>query len=144
MPLPRPSFSLTLLLILSTLAQPLMAQDPASAPAPETPKPNYVYYAEFIRVVDANTVAVNIDLGFGVWLHNQNLDLQGLPDPAPMETETPAQKTARLAMATRLRELLTDRNEIILRSSKDKSTTPPRYLTTLWADGENVNEAALK
>ncbi|HEY1080929.1 MAG TPA: hypothetical protein VGE29_01645 [Prosthecobacter sp.] len=115
-----------------------------SAAKAEAPAPNYTFYAEFVRVVDANTVAVNIDLGFGVWTHNQNLDLQGLPEPAPLATETAEQKASRLKMAARLRDLFANRSELILRTTKDKSTTPPRYLATFWADGENLNEALLK
>lgn len=116
----------------------------SASPAAEAPAPNYTYYFELVRVVDANTVAVNIDLGFGVWLHNQNLDLQGLPEPAPMATETAEQKASRLKQTARLRDLLEGRTQLTLRSAKDKSTTPPRYLTTLWADGVNINEAVLK
>lgn len=112
--------------------------------AAEAPAPNYTYYFELVRVVDANTVAVNIDLGFGVWLHNQNLDLQGLPEPAPLATETAEQKASRLKQTARLRDLLDGRTQLTLRSAKDKSTNPPRYLTTLWADGVNINAAVLK
>ena len=112
--------------------------------AEEVPGPNYTYYFELVRVVDANTVAVNVDLGFGVWLHNQNLDLLGLPEPAPLATETAEQKAARLMQTARLRDLLDGRTQLTLRSGKDKTTTPPRYVVTLWADGVNVNEALLK
>ena len=112
--------------------------------AAEVPGPNYTYYFELVRVVDANTVAVNVDLGFGVWLHNQNLDLLGLPEPAPLATESAEQKAARLMQTARLRDLLDGRTQLTLRSGKDKTTTPPRYVVTLWADGVNVNEALLK
>lgn len=139
---PRPAL-FRLLLLTAALSQPLAAQD-ATAPPTDAPRPNYTYNVEFLRVVDANTVALDIDLGFGIWLRNQNLDLQGLPEPVPMATETPAQKTARLAQASRLRDLLTNRTELILTTTNDKSTTPPRYLATLWADGVNVNEAVLQ
>lgn len=120
------------------------AGTPSAQAKAEAPAPNYTFYAEFVRVVDANTVAVNIDLGFGVWTHNQNLDLQGLPEPAPLATETAEQKASRLKLTARLRDLFANRSELILRTTKDKSTTPPRYLATFWADSENLNEALLK
>lgn len=147
----------TLLLLPLLASLPLAAQEAKNAKAPaaatasdkpaaqgEAPAPNYTFYAEFVRVVDANTVAVNIDLGFGVWTHNQNLDLQGLPEPAPLAAETAEQKASRLKMTARLRDVFANRSELILRTTKDKSTTPPRYLATFWADGENLNEALLK
>ena len=131
-------------LLLAAAAAAFTVTTPLTAQETDAPRPNYTYYAEFLRVVDANTVALDIDLGFGIWLRNQNLDLQGLPEPAPMATETPEQKTARLAQASRLRDLLSNRTELILTTTRDKTTTPPRYLATLRADGVNVNEAVLK
>lgn len=122
----------------------LMAFAAPAAVVADTPAPNYTYYAELVRVVDANTVALNIDLGFGVWLHNQNVDLKGLPEPVPMDKETPVQKTERLAQTSRLRDVLKDRKDLTLQSFRDKTATPPRYLGVLWADDVNLNDALLK
>lgn len=110
----------------------------------DTPEPNYIYYAELVRVVDANTVALNIDLGFGVWLHNQNVDLKGLPEPVPMDKETPEQKTERLAQTSRLRGVLKDRKDLTVQTFRDKASASPIYLGILWADELNLNEALLK
>ncbi|MEN3942999.1 hypothetical protein WJU23_17000 [Prosthecobacter sp. SYSU 5D2] len=155
--IPRPALHRLRVLLLSAAAaitaliQPVAAQNAAPAPAPApaaeaaaAPRPNYTYYAEFLRVVDANTVALDIDLGFGIWLRNQSLDLQGIPEPAPLATETAEQKASRLKQSTRLRDLLTGRTELILTTTRDKTTSPPRYLATLRADGVNVNEAVAK
>ena len=41
----------------------------------------YKYKAKIIRVVDGDTVDVDIDLGFGVWLNNQRIRLYGIDTP---------------------------------------------------------------
>lgn len=38
----------------------------------------YDYNATVQRVIDGDTVVVNIDLGFGTWLHAQNMRLLGI------------------------------------------------------------------
>jgi len=108
--------------------------------AEEAPQPNYVFRAELVRVIDGGTVALNIDLGFGVWTHNQSLGLLGVEEPAATE----AGKEQGLKRATKLRELLKGRAEIIVQTVKDKKAKPARYLAVIWADGTNVNEEIKK
>ena len=38
----------------------------------------YEYKATIVRVVDGDTVDVDIDLGFDTWLHNQRIRLYGI------------------------------------------------------------------
>jgi micrococcal nuclease len=103
----------------------------------EAPQPAYIYRAEVNQIVAGDTVAMNIDLGFGVWVHNQTLFLQDVTAPDLLGD----QKEAALKMKTRLSELLKDRSEIIIQTTRDKSTKPPRFMVVIWADGENINEA---
>ena len=41
----------------------------------------YTYNCVIKRVVDGDTVDVDIDLGFGVWLHNERIRLSGIDAP---------------------------------------------------------------
>ena len=41
----------------------------------------YEYRAKILRVVDGDTVDVDIDLGFGCWLHKQRIRLYGIDSP---------------------------------------------------------------
>ena len=41
----------------------------------------YEYKATIVRVVDGDTVDVDIDLGFDTWLHNQRIRLYGIDTP---------------------------------------------------------------
>ena len=41
----------------------------------------YRYNAKVIRVYDGDTIWVDIDLGFGVWMKNQSIRLKGINTP---------------------------------------------------------------
>ena len=111
------------------------------AATPGAPEPQYVYRAELVRVIDGNTVIMNIDLGFKVWLHDEvlRLDKGTAPDvKGPQKAEGQKWKTA-------LEDLLTGK-ELIIETKKEKSGAWPgvRFLATIWANGEKVNETLAK
>ena len=41
----------------------------------------YEYSCKVLRVVDGDTVDVDIDLGFGVWMHKERIRLYGIDTP---------------------------------------------------------------
>ena len=41
----------------------------------------YEYRCKILRVVDGDTVDVDIDLGFGVWMHKERIRLHGIDTP---------------------------------------------------------------
>ena len=41
----------------------------------------YEYRCKIRRVVDGDTVDVDIDLGFGMWIHNELIRLYGVDTP---------------------------------------------------------------
>ena len=41
----------------------------------------YEYRAKILRVVDGDTVDVDIDLGFGVWMHKERVRMMGIDTP---------------------------------------------------------------
>ena len=41
----------------------------------------YEYSCKIVRVVDGDTVDVDIDLGFGVWMHKQRIRMYGVDTP---------------------------------------------------------------
>ena len=41
----------------------------------------YEYKAKLIKVVDGDTVDVDIDLGFGVWMKKQRIRMYGIDTP---------------------------------------------------------------
>ena len=123
-----------LCLFLCTLVIPsvLRAEDP--------PEPNYVFWAELVRIMDGNTVSMNLDLGFGVWVHKQNLTLFDADKNGPDEEA----KVKNMQRVAKMRELLQDSTDIVVKTVRDKDAAPPRYFATIWADGVNVNDEVNK
>jgi micrococcal nuclease len=65
----------------------------------------YEYKARVIRVVDGDTVDVDIDLGFGIWLNNERVRIMGIDTPES-RTRDKIEKQFGLAAKKRLKELL--------------------------------------
>jgi len=123
---------LSFLLFVLSIPSVLRAEDP--------PEPNYVFWAELVRIVDGNTVSMNVDLGFGVWMHKQNLTLFDADKIGPDESA----KVKNMQRVAKMRELLQDSTDIVVKTIRDKDATPPRYFATIWADGVNVNDEVNK
>ena len=65
----------------------------------------YEYRAKLIKVVDGDTVDVDIDLGFGVWLQNERVRIMGIDTPES-RTSDKVEKIFGLAAKKRLKQLL--------------------------------------
>lgn len=65
----------------------------------------YEYRVKVLRVVDGDTVDVDIDLGFGVWIHNERVRIMGIDTPES-RTRDEVEKLFGLAAKARLSELL--------------------------------------
>ncbi len=101
------------------------------------PEPNYVYWSELERIVDGNTLLMNIDLGFGVWVHKQSLILSDSGNAGASE-EDKARNNDRIK---KIRELFEGGTDIIVKTTRDKNAKPPRYLAEVWIDGKSLNSA---
>jgi|TARA_R100000149_G_scaffold65740_1_gene41272 micrococcal nuclease len=64
----------------------------------------YIYNAEIVKVVDGDTIDVNLDLGFDVKLHKQRCRLAGINAPES-RTRNLKEKELGLAAKARLKEL---------------------------------------
>ena len=65
----------------------------------------YEYKAKLVKVVDGDTVDVDIDLGFGVWLKDERVRIMGIDTPES-RTSDKVEKVFGLASKERLKELL--------------------------------------
>lgn len=78
----------------------------------------YEYRVNVLKVVDGDTVDVDIDLGFGVWLKDERVRIMGIDTPESRTSDS-VEKVFGLAAKNRLKELLGE--EAILRTQVDKS-----------------------
>ena len=65
----------------------------------------YEYRCKVLKVVDGDTVDVDIDLGFGTWIHNERVRIMGIDTPES-RTSNDIEKKFGLAAKSRLQELL--------------------------------------
>lgn len=65
----------------------------------------YEYKCDVVRVIDGDTVVVNIDLGFDTWLFDQHIRIQHIDTPE-VRTRNLEEKEKGLAAKARAEELL--------------------------------------
>jgi len=65
----------------------------------------YEYKTKLVKVVDGDTVDVDIDLGFGVWLKKERVRIMGIDTPES-RTRDKVEKVFGKAASKRLKELL--------------------------------------
>ena len=80
----------------------------------------YEYKAKVLRVVDGDTVDVDIDLGFGIWMHRERVRMMGIDTPES-RTRDKVEKAFGLASKSRLKELLPIGSITVLKTEIDKS-----------------------
>ena len=79
----------------------------------------YEYIAIVLRVVDGDTVDVDIDLGFGIWMKRERVRMMGIDTPES-RTRDKVEKVFGLAAKERLRELLPVGSTTVLKTEIDK------------------------
>ena len=57
----------------------------------------YEYSCKIVRVVDGDTVDVDIDLGFGMWMHKERIRLHGIDTPESRTRDLEEKKFGLLA-----------------------------------------------
>ena len=65
----------------------------------------YEYRCKVLKVIDGDTVDIDIDLGFGVWIKNERVRIMGIDTPES-RTSNDIEKKFGLAAKSRLQELL--------------------------------------
>ena len=65
----------------------------------------YEYRVKIVKVIDGDTVDVNIDLGFGVWMMDERVRIIGIDTPES-RTRDKVEKKFGLAAKARLKSLL--------------------------------------
>jgi micrococcal nuclease len=78
----------------------------------------YEYKCKVVKVVDGDTVDVDIDLGFGVWLRDERVRIMGIDTPES-RTRDKVEKVFGLAAKARLKELL--KNGAVLKTQVNKN-----------------------
>ena len=91
----------------------------------------YEYRCTVVKIIDGDTVDVDIDLGFGVWMKKQRIRLYGIDTPES-RTRDLEEKKYGLAAKAYLTGMLDDEAGITLKTHKDKEGKFGRILGELW------------
>jgi micrococcal nuclease len=90
------------------------------------------YNVELVRVVDGDTVVLNIDHGCNIWQRKKHCRLLGINAP---ERNTPEGRQAKSFL-----EILLDSDDLTIKTMKDHSGKYGRLLVTLYKGGRNINQ----
>ena len=102
----------------------------------------FEYKCKVTNVVDGDTVDVDIDLGFGVWLRDQRIRLYGIDTPES-RTSDPSEKLYGKAAAEFLKKWL-DGGDVTIKTHKDERGKFGRILGELWVFDTNVNRKMIE
>jgi micrococcal nuclease len=99
---------------------------------------DYTYDATVNSVYDGDTINLDIDLGFGVWLRNQNIRLYGInaPELKGLTKESAIKSRDRLSS-------LVSGKKVIIETIKDKKEKYGRWLGKIFVDNICVNDVLI-
>ena len=98
----------------------------------------YEYKCKLVKVVDGDTIDIDIDLGFGVWLQKQRIRLYGIDTPES-RTSDATEKIYGMAAKEFLTKW-TNSGGLTIKSHKDAKGKFGRILGEIWCFNTNVNE----
>ena len=101
----------------------------------------YEYRCKLIRVVDADTVICNVDLGFSVVLANQRIRFYGIDTPES-RTRNKEEKKLGLNAKARTKELIS--KQFIMKTHKDAKGKFGRILGEPLVDGVSICDILIK
>ena len=100
----------------------------------------YEYRCTVVKIIDGDTVDVDIDLGFGVWMKKQRIRLYGIDTPES-RTRDLEEKKYGLAAKDFMTEMLDDDGGITLKTHKDKEGKFGRILGELWRTTDYADQS---
>lgn len=99
----------------------------------------YRYRCKILRVVDGDTVDVDIDLGFGVWMHKERVRIMGIDTPES-RTRDLVEKQFGLAAKEYVKSLMPVGSMQIIKTQKDKTGKFGRILGDFELEGVMFTE----
>ena len=100
----------------------------------------YEYNVKIVKVIDGDTVDVDIDLGFGVWLHKERVRLYGIDTPESRTSDVQEKFFGQRAKAF-LEKWVTAGDVTLRTKTYDAKGKFGRILGELWYAGtHNINQ----
>jgi len=97
----------------------------------------YEYRCSVVKVIDGDTVDVDIDLGFGIWLKKERIRLRGIDTPESRTRDLEEKKYG--LMAKLFLEKMLSEHQIILKTYKDAEGKFGRILGDLYQSNDSIS-----
>lgn len=97
----------------------------------------FVYKAKIEKVIDGDTLDVNIDLGFDIWVKNR-IRLYGVNTPET-HTSNELEKVQGLKSKEFVQTWVSSYSNVVIKTIKDKHEKYGRLLAYVWEDGSESN-----
>ena len=97
----------------------------------------YEYKCKLVKVVDGDTIDVDIDLGFGVWMRNQRIRLYGIDTPESRTSDKVEKVYGNAAKDFLVK--WTDAGDLTLKTFKDGKGKFGRILGELFIGGASYS-----
>jgi micrococcal nuclease len=93
----------------------------------------YQYNAVIRKVVDGDTVEIDIDLGLSAWVHNEKIRLYGIDTPEVYGVKKGSAEWERGNLASEfVKKYLIENDQVIIETIKDKKEKYGRYLALIY------------
>lgn len=103
----------------------------------------YEYRCKILRIVDGDTVDVDIDLGFGIWMHKERIRILGIDTPES-RTRDLEEKAFGLAAKQYVKDLMPIGSQQIIKTEKDKTGKFGRVLGDFIIEGKLLTELMIE
>ena len=104
----------------------------------------YTYPAQVTAVYDADTITVDINLGFHTWRRNEKIRLFGINAPEVRGDSKPEGIKSRDWLRDKILGKEVSIQTVKARNDTDKRGKFGRYLAVIWSDGINLNEELVR
>ena len=101
----------------------------------------WTYRAKVVRVIDGDTVDVDVDLGFGIWQKNERVRIMGIDTPES-RTRNKIEKKFGLASKQYFKDWVAKYDSVLVESTEKGKFG--RILGELWTFDTNINEKMIE
>ena len=100
------------------------------------------YKCKLLRVIDGDTIDVDIDLGFGVWLQKQRIRLYGIDTPESRTSDDTEKIYGNAAKNFLIK--WTGGGDLTIKTHKDAKGKFGRILGEIWTFDTNINKKMIQ